>query len=46
VAGKSCRWVIGKLFYRPKGPSTSETTSQIIPSIESKILEEFVVDLT
>jgi hypothetical protein len=46
VEGKSCHWVIGKLFYGPKGPSRSETMSQIIPSTKSKILEEFVVDLT
>jgi hypothetical protein len=32
----------GVFFYRPKSPSTSRTMSQIVPSTESKILQEFV----
>jgi hypothetical protein len=44
--GKVLIGVLGKFFYRPKSPSMSRTTSRIIPSTESKILEEFVANLT
>jgi hypothetical protein len=44
--GKVVVGVLGNFFHMPKSPSTSGKTSQIIPSTESKILEEFVVDLT
>jgi hypothetical protein len=43
--GKLAVGVPGKLFYRSKSPSMSKTTSQIIPSTESNILQEFIEDL-
>jgi hypothetical protein len=44
--GKVVIGVLGKFFYRPKSPSMSGIMSRIIPSTESNILQEFVVDLT
>jgi hypothetical protein len=43
--GKLAMGVPEKLFYRSKSPSMSRTTSQIIPSTESNILQEFIEDL-
>jgi hypothetical protein len=44
--GKVVIGVLGKFFYRPKSPSTSGTTCQKSPSTKSKILVEFITDLT
>jgi hypothetical protein len=40
--GEKLSWATGGLFYRPKSPSTSRTTSRIVPSTELKILQEFI----
>jgi hypothetical protein len=43
--GKVIVGVPGKFFYKSKSPSTSGTTSRIIPSTELKIIQECSVDL-
>jgi hypothetical protein len=40
--GKVVSGATGGFFYRPESPSMSKTTSRIIPSTESKILQEFI----
>jgi hypothetical protein len=40
--GKVVVGATGGFFYRPKSPSTSRTTSRIVYSTESNILQEFI----